>query len=142
MRIEIRDRDKFATGLEITKRDFLDVKPINHRYFTDFENDVLLTMTIFNDEQTEHVFRHTDCPLVFITRGDAIFALDMDEIDVDPFTKYGFEQIEAVYNSYQEFLDTIIKLEKTLGYKLSLSTWDGTKETYITYDIKIIEAKG
>lgn len=134
MRIEIRNRDKFANGLEISKRDFLDVVPENQKYFTDFEDDISLTMTIFNDEQTKHVFRHTDCPLVFITRDEALFALDMDESDVDPFTKYGFEQIEAVYNSYSEFLDTIRKLEKTLGYKLSLGTWDGTKEMYIIED--------
>lgn len=132
MKINIRETEKFITGLEITKRDFLDVKPVNHRYFTDFENDALLTIIIFNEEQTEHVFRHTDCPLVFITRGNGVlFALDMDEIDVDPFAKYGFEQIEAVYSSYSDFLDTIKKLEKTLGYKLSLGTWDGTKEMYI-----------
>ena len=132
MLIAIRNKDKFANGLEISKRDFLDVVPENHRYFPEIEENVSLALAIFNEEQTQHVFRHTDCPLVFITRGDALFALDMDEIDVDPFAKYGFEQIEAVYNSYKEFTDSINKIENILGYKLSLSTWDGTKETYIT----------
>lgn len=132
MKINVRNKEPFAKAVEVTKRNFLDVVPENHRYFTDIENDMVLTIIIFNEEQGQHVFRHTDCPLVFITRGDALFALDMDEIDVDPFDKYGFEQIEAVYNSYSEFLDTVTKLESTLGYKLSLSTWDGTKETFIT----------
>ena len=134
MKIEIREKDKFVTGVEITKRNFLDVVPDNHRYFTDIENDMLLTIVIFNEEQARYVFRHKDCSLVFITRGTALFALDVEEIDVDPFTKYGFEQLEAVYSNYSEFTDSIEKLEKILGYRLSLSTWDGSKETYITFE--------
>lgn len=132
MLIKIREYSKYAAGLEISKRDFLDAAPKNHKYFSDIENDIALTMCVFNEEPTQHIIRHTDCPLVFVTRGSTLYALDMDEIDVDPFTKYGFEQIEAVYNNYKEFTDTIEKLEHILGYRLSLGTWDGTKETYIT----------
>lgn len=77
---------------------------------------------IFNGKK-EYVFRHTDCPIVFTTDGNFIYAEDMDELNIDPFVKYGMDRLTYVYNDFQEFINTFKRIEDVLGRELHISDW-------------------
>lgn len=129
---------EFNFGLETSKRFIQVLKPnqkdkamqIDGRtqlYFDAFcdgteEGDVLLDK-VFNKQPEAYVFRHKDCPLVFTTDGKFLYAMDMDEKDVDPIEKYGIGQIEACYNDYNEFVETIEYIQMNLNRIIPLSRW-------------------
>ncbi len=89
------------------------------------ECDTTLIKEIFNGH-SNYVFRHTDCPLVFNTDGKSLYALDMDEPDVDVLSKYGIPHLMYVYNNFQEFIDEYKRVEEILGHELFVKVWDNT----------------
>lgn len=86
------------------------------------EGDILLDK-VFHKRPGDYVFRHVDCPLVFITDGNFMYAIDMDEKEVDPIAKYGLSQIEAVYNDYTEFVNDMNYIQVNLGRVIPISPW-------------------
>jgi len=88
---------------------------------TQKELDKSLVKEIFHDNPTNYVFRHTDCPYVFITDGQLLYAQDMDEIGVDPVAQYGIYNIVHVYNNFKEFISTFTRIEEILGRELYLA---------------------
>lgn len=80
---------------------------------------------VFNLRPDKYVFRHTDCPYVFVTDGNCLYAQDQDEIGVDPVSKYGLYNIMYIYNNFQEFIDSCKLIEETLGRELFLADYSG-----------------
>lgn len=86
------------------------------------EMDVASIKEVFDSDRSEdYVFRHSDCPYVFTTDGIFIYAMDMDEKNVDPFTKYGVHNVMNIYNDFNEFLRDFKRFEEVLGRELYLS---------------------
>ncbi len=102
----------------------MNIKNRTQLYFDSFVNDNELINEIFNVNPDKYVFRHHDCPIVFVTDGNKLYAMDMDEQGIDPIEKYGYDQIEACYNDYNEFLNDINKIEHKLSRILELTTWN------------------
>ena len=80
---------------------------------------------VFDRNPTKYVFRHTDCPYVFITDGDCLYAQDQDERGIDPVSKYGLYNIMSIYNDFTEFLDSCKHIESVLGRELFLADRSG-----------------
>ena len=102
----------------------MNIKNRTQLYFDSFINDNELINEIFNVNPDKYVFRHHDCPIVFVTDGNKLYAMDMDEQGIDPIEKYGYDQIESCYNDYNEFLNDINKIEHKLSRSLELTTWN------------------
>lgn len=102
----------------------MNIKNRAQLYFDNFVNDNELINEIFNVNPDKYVFRHHDCPIVFVTDGNKLYAMDMDEQGIDPIEKYGYGQIKACYNDYDEFLNDINKIEHKLSRTLELVTWN------------------
>ena len=102
----------------------MNIKNRAQLYFDNFVNDNELINEIFNVNPDKYVFRHHDCPIVFVTDGNKLYAMDMDEQGIDPIEKYGYEQIKSCYNDYDEFLNDINKIEHKLSRTLELATWN------------------
>ena len=102
----------------------MNIKNRTQLYFDSFVNDNELINEIFNVNPDKYVFRHHDCPIVFVTDGNKLYAMDMDEQGIDPIEKYGYEQIKSCYNDYDEFLNDINKIEHMLSRSLELTTWN------------------
>ena len=102
----------------------MNIKNRAQLYFDNFVNDNELINEIFNVNPDKYVFRHHDCPIVFVTDGNKLYAMDMDEQGIDPIEKYGYGQIKACYNDYDEFLNDINKIEHKLSRTLELTTWN------------------
>ncbi|MBT5492267.1 hypothetical protein HOK00_08590 [bacterium] len=86
---------------------------------------------IFNEDPTKYIFRHQDCPYVFITDGYNIFATDMDEQTIDPIQKYGLDNIIHIYNDFEEFLRTFTHIQNVLKREIYLSTKEKDKKISI-----------
>jgi hypothetical protein len=92
-------------------------------YFEDIIEDDVLLNKVFNLHPDAYVFKHEDCPLVFVTDGNNLYTMDMDEKDIDPIEKYGYSRIEACYNDYSEFTNDIRKIEDKIFRVLKITTW-------------------
>ena len=104
-------------------------------YFNQILEDEELLQKVFNTNQQDYVFRHTDCPIVFTTDGINLYAMDMDEQGVCPIEKYGIEQISCCYNDYNEFLLDISKIENILDRHLYLTSWNNEISQVINENI-------
>lgn len=80
---------------------------------------------VFNLRPDKYVFRHTDCPYVFITDGNHLYAQDQDEKGIDPVSKYGIYNILHIYNDFKEFIDSCKHIEEVLGRELFLVDYSG-----------------
>ena len=69
----------------------MNIKNRSQLYFDSFINDNELINEIFNVNPDKYVFRHHDCPIVFVTDGNKLYAMDMDEQGIDPIEKYGYD---------------------------------------------------
>jgi hypothetical protein len=97
------------------------VKNKTQVYLTDISDE--LVDNIFNTGVGSYVFRHADCPIVFTTDGNFLYAEDMDALNIDPVEKYGIDTLFYTYNNFQEFLDTFKLIEEQIGRELYLSDW-------------------
>lgn len=77
------------------------------------EADELLNQ-VFNVNPAGYVFRHEDCPIVFITDGHFLYAMDMDDKDTDIVSEYGAVSILNYYNDPREFVTALEYIQRKL----------------------------
>lgn len=98
-------------------------------YLTDISDDTI--EEIFNGNPGKYVFRHTDCPVVFITDGSFIYSEDMDALNTDPVERYGPFNISYIYNDFNEFINIFKYIEELLGRELFLADWNNHSDISI-----------
>lgn len=80
---------------------------------------------VFNVNPHKYIFRHRDCPYVFVTDGTNLYAQDQDEREIDPVEVYGVYNVYYIYNNFQEFIDTFKDIEVALNRELFLADYSG-----------------
>lgn len=80
---------------------------------------------VFNVNPHKYIFRHRDCPYVFVTDGTNLYAQDQDEREIDPVEVYGVYNVYYIYNNFQEFIDTFKAIEVALNRELFLADYSG-----------------
>lgn len=80
---------------------------------------------VFNVNPHKYIFRHRDCPYVFVTDGTNLYAQDQDEREIDPVEVYGVYKVYYIYNNFQEFIDTFKAIEVALNRELFLADYSG-----------------
>lgn len=80
---------------------------------------------VFNINPHKYIFRHRDCPYVFVTDGTNLYAQDQDEKLIDPVEVHGVYNVCHIYNNFNEFIDTFKSIEIAINRELFLTDYSG-----------------